>query len=417
MILTPQQDAAAIEIDRWLRNRDSQVFRLFGYAGTGKTELVKLIGENVKGRVLYCAPTGKAAHVLSKRGCPSPSTIHSLIYHCFEATRYATKINTDGEEEDDLSRPITRLVFEKNAESQAKGAALIIVDEASMVDEKLAEDLLSFGAPVLAIGDPFQLKPVRGYGYLTSAQPDAMLSEIMRQALDNPILRLSKKIREHEGWWENMPLDRRYPNVWIVRPMDVTKEMRMGADHIISGTHAERLKTIEKTREAFGYQGPLPLAGEKVICYRNLRADSDCFVDLSLDEQAGRSIIMFNGEVRRCVEDARLEKSLGSFEPRIRMRLQSLDDANDVLNVAVDKEFFQCYDGAPYVNSEENTDRFGFGYATTGHKAQGSEWDNVLVIHNCDRWGPQWLYTAVTRAKKRLILATTNMSRRGPDYE
>ena len=58
-----------------------------------------------------------------------------------------------------------------------------------MVDEDLGRDLLSFGKPVLVLGDPAQLPPVKGGGFFTEAEPDVMLTEVHRQAADNPIIR------------------------------------------------------------------------------------------------------------------------------------------------------------------------------------------------------------------------------------
>ena len=58
-----------------------------------------------------------------------------------------------------------------------------------MVDEELGRDLLSFGTPVLVLGDTAQLPPVKGGGFFTDAEPDAMLTEVHRQAADNPIIR------------------------------------------------------------------------------------------------------------------------------------------------------------------------------------------------------------------------------------
>ena len=65
-----------------------------------------------------------------------------------------------------------------------------------MVDEELGRDLLSFGKPVLVLGDPAQLPPVKGGGFFTEAEPDIMLTEVHRQAADNPIIRMSMVVRE-----------------------------------------------------------------------------------------------------------------------------------------------------------------------------------------------------------------------------
>src|SRR5947207_14034319 len=86
--------------------------------------------------------------------------------------------------------------FDLSDEGPAAKAKLIVIDECSMVDAELGRDLLSFGAPLLVLGDPAQLPPIQGGGFFTNAEPDAMLTEIHRQALNDPIVRLSMDVRE-----------------------------------------------------------------------------------------------------------------------------------------------------------------------------------------------------------------------------
>src|SRR5438093_9971224 len=170
--------AALRAASAWLkaaRGRPS-IFRLFGYAGTGKTTLAKHLAESIDGKVLFAAFTGKAACVMRNKGCQGATTIHSLIY----------KARDSGQETP---------TFELWDDAPASKAKLIIIDECSMVDAELARDLMSFRVPLLVLGDPAQLPPIQGGGFFTDAQPDAMLTEVHRQARDNPIVRLSMDIR------------------------------------------------------------------------------------------------------------------------------------------------------------------------------------------------------------------------------
>ena len=184
-VWSPQQDAALLAVSAWLKDRNGpQVFRLFGWAGTGKSTLAVHLAQDVK-TVKYAAFTGKAALVMRKRGCKGAQTIHSLIY-----TLVSEK---EGE---------PRFIIDE--ESAAADADLIVIDEVSMVDEQLGKDLLSFGTKVLVLGDPFQLPPVQGAGFFTTEEPDIMLTEIHRQAADNPIIRLSMSVREG-GFLEQFP--------------------------------------------------------------------------------------------------------------------------------------------------------------------------------------------------------------------
>src|SRR6266496_3529795 len=132
---SPQQDAALAAVSRWLKAGEPQVFRLFGYAGTGKTTLARHIAESADGGVAFAAYTGKAAHVMRAKGCFGAGTIHSLIYR------------SRGEDENGPT-------FVLNNDSEAGKVGLIIIDECSMVDEAVGVDLLSFGKPILVLGDP-----------------------------------------------------------------------------------------------------------------------------------------------------------------------------------------------------------------------------------------------------------------------
>ena len=155
MDFSPQQDDALKAVARWLKDGRPQIFRLFGYAGTGKTTLARYFAEHVDGQVQFAAFTGKAAQVLRSKGATNARTIHSLIYR------------PRGEEavaDEATGKTSMSPTFALNRQSPVARAKLIIVDECSMVDEQLGRDLLSFGTPILVLGDPAQLPrtvPVR----------------------------------------------------------------------------------------------------------------------------------------------------------------------------------------------------------------------------------------------------------------
>src|SRR5258705_5129818 len=153
-LFTRHQDSVLKAVAGWLKakpgkNGTPPIFRLFGYAGTGKTTLARLIADGVDGEVKFAAFTGKAALVMRQKGCARASTIHSLIYRTRES----------GEEQPS---------FELWNEAPASKAALIVIDECSMVDAELGRDLMSFGVPVLVHGDPAQLPPIQRGGFFTA---------------------------------------------------------------------------------------------------------------------------------------------------------------------------------------------------------------------------------------------------------
>jgi len=177
---SPQQAAALDAVARWYGSGldRKQVFRVFGYAGTGKTTLARHFADGLRGRVLYMAYTGKAAMVMRKNGCRGALTIHATIY------------SVDFNPETGVKKFVLKDV------DDLSDAALFVIDECSMVDEEIGKDILSFGVPVLVLGDPAQLPPVKGGGFFTDADPDVMLTEIHRQAAENPIVQMATTIRE-----------------------------------------------------------------------------------------------------------------------------------------------------------------------------------------------------------------------------
>ncbi|MEW5421183.1 ATP-dependent RecD-like DNA helicase [Amorphus sp. 3PC139-8] len=365
---SPQQEAALTAVQKWLKRGDSQVFRLFGYAGTGKTTLAREIAEGVDGDVLFAAFTGKAAQVLRDKGCANARTIHSMIYR----PRGETKEDDEGQ---------VSPTFSLNRQSSVSKAALVVIDECSMVDEALGQDLMSFGAPILVLGDPGQLPPVAGGGFFTETEPDFMLTEVHRQARDNPIIDLAMKVREGE------PISHgRYGESAVIGRADVNQDIVLAADQVLVGTNRTRRLYNGRLRELKGFAGVLPLAGDKLVCLRN-------------NTEKG----LLNGGLW----------TVSSVSTKPGQSLQMLVKAEDagprppVAKIKVLKQAFQDGpDSIPW-QLRRGTDMFDYGYALTVHKAQGSQWDDVVLFDESFAFKEhrdRWLYTAITRAAKRLTL-------------
>lgn len=359
MQFSPEQDAALKAVDRWLTKGESPVFRLFGYAGAGKTTLARHFAENAGGDVAFAAFTGKAAHVMRQKGCAGASTIHALIYR-----------PAGGEGEDEP-------MFTLRHDAPASKADLIIIDECSMVDEELGRDLLSFGKPVLVLGDPAQLPPVKGGGFFTEGAPDFMLTEIHRQAADNPIIRLSMAIREGESF------DEQSDECRLVSRKEITTDEIMAADQILVGANRTRKRYNDRLRELHGYTDPTPEAEEKLVCLRN-------------NKKKG----LLNGGI--WTVDRRMSPRGG----RVRFSVRP-EEGGKAVTVSVPRAFF--LDGPENVAwaQRKGADEFDYGYALTVHKAQGSQWDSVVLFDESFMFREhraRWLYTGVTRAAKRLVL-------------
>jgi exodeoxyribonuclease V len=361
MSWSSQQDAALKAVADWLRRGDRQIFRLFGYAGTGKTTLARHIAEGVEGEVAFGAFTGKAASVLRAKGCVEASTIHSMIYRSRESDEGGPQ-------------------FVLNRQSPASKASLIVIDECSMVDEELGRDLLSFGQPVLVLGDPAQLPPVKGGGFFTEAEPDMMLTEVHRQARDNPIIHMSMKVREG-GRLEPGT----YGESRVIRRREIDAAAVMAADQVLVGLNKTRRLYNTRLRELNGYRDPMPAAGEKLVCLRN-------------DKTKG----LLNGGIWTILA---LRGIRNDF---VRMDVAAEDDPRRrAVEVAVHKTFFEGADEEiPFVLRRES-DEFTYGYALTVHKAQGSQWDDLVLFDESYAFREhrsRWLYTGLTRAAEKVTV-------------
>lgn len=370
MSWSAQQELALKDVRSWYRQPDSpQVFRLFGYAGTGKTTLSREIeaivrehGDDRKKDVMYGAFTGKAALVMRQKGCRGASTIHSMIYTL-----------------DDETAGIPRFIL--NEDADIKDAKLVIIDECSMVGAELAQDLLSFGVKVLVLGDPAQLPPVQDAGFFTNVQPDVMLTEVHRQAKDNPIIRLSMDVREGRQLQYGD-----YGPCKIIPRGSLDPQKALDADMILVGKNQTRHTCNRRHRELKKIDSPTPIRGERLVCLKN-----------------DRTKFLFNGGTWT------VEKVRKANGAAIRMVL-SPEDSGDVVRTAdvkVHPYFFAGREGELTWEDLRDFQQFTFGYALTVHKSQGSQWDDVVLFDESGVFRDQrarHLYTGITRAAKTLTV-------------
>lgn len=369
-----QQAAALKQVSAWLRDRKGkQVFRLFGFAGTGKTTIAKEIAARAKGTVCFAAFTGKAALVLRSKGCDGASTIHSLIYKPTQ---------------DEQTGIVT---FKINKDSPAATADLVIIDEVSMVGEDLARDLLSFGVKVLVLGDPAQLPPVRGEGFFINAEPDFMLTEVHRQAADSPIIRMSMDVREGRGLRTGT-----YGECRVIErsgiDRDALRQAVQAADQVLCGLNKTRQAYNTRIREIRGMAGEIetwhPVVGDRLVCLKNNHTKG-----------------LLNGALWDVTE-------IG-FKPwkrnnRFLMQVKSVDEPGMAhVEVEVPGEFFLGLEKGMDWRELREVDQFTYGGCLTVHKSQGSAWDNVLLFDESAVFrddAAKHLYTGLTRAAERVTV-------------
>lgn len=377
MILTNgQEKGLKIAVDRYKKGEPYTV--IAGYAGTGKSTLVSHIVDALNiypGDVCYVAFTGKASLVLREKGCENSMTAHKLLYH--------SKEKPDGTFE---HKPRKYLEF---------GYKLIVVDEVSMIPIDMWDLLLSHGVHVIALGDPGQLPPIDGESELLK-HPHVFLDEVVRQAQNSEIIRLSMDIRN------GVSLKPYKGNeVVIISKNQLNDFYYSGADQIIAAKNITRNDINWRCRKIkFGNDVPnYPIAGEKAIClknYWNVLSDS------------GDPLI--NGMIGE-LSDIRFHHDVFKYGDMMNANF-TVGDKNQFRQLFMDYKLFA--ESKQTINSDNWTEfrgmvkpmLFDYAYCITCHKSQGSEFDKVLVFNEYMKSTDhkRWLYTAATRAKKKLII-------------
>ncbi|MBI1862819.1 AAA family ATPase [Candidatus Microgenomates bacterium] len=385
MTLSPDQELALKRLLEWYK-QDKDVMRfvtLGGYAGTGKTTLLavlrtELAALNKSLRVGFVSYTGKAARVLKTKlkeekilfPQDTVGTIHSLIY---------SPVTNDRDE----------IVGWKIKEKVDRD--LIIVDEGSMVDGQIWKHLISYGKPIIVVGDHGQLPPIAG-NFNLMQKPDLLLSEIHRQEQENPIIALSVDARE-----TGIIQPGKYgPGVvkYALDDPDAADLMNEIISNyredtlILCGYNSTRRKLNAAIRAAHGFESPHPMSGDRVICLRNNHR-MNIFNGMlgtidsieKTDDDWYRAEIMMDGEEK-------------AYKGLISVKQFESDKA---LNYTENRALIM------------HGDLFDFGYALTVHKAQGSQARRVVLFEERfkqmteEEW-KRWLYTAVTRAEEELYI-------------
>jgi ATP-dependent exoDNAse (exonuclease V) alpha subunit len=365
--LTFEQERAITALRKGVKEKVPQQ-TLGGYAGTGKTTVIRALKESLPS-CSVCAFTGKAASVLRRKGVEA-STIHSLIYEPKEA------------------KDTGKVTFVRRLLLPCKG---VIVDEASMVGKEIHNDLLSFGLPLIFVGDHGQLEPVNS-DFNLMRNPDHRLEEVHRNA---------GEVSRFAEWVRNGNDPSRFPcegtrQIEFISKNDIRdRKLWSVADQIVCAYNRTRVSVNDRVRELQDRGAAKLTDGERIICLRNCR-----------------SLGVYNG----------LQGVVESYEWVGDRYLVDLDSYGEILHdipVLADqfgKEKPPPFHvpkvktpGADQDEQEKKDDRipFDYSYCITCHKAQGDEFDKVLVLEQvCPRWDHvRWAYTAASRAREKVYWA------------
>lgn len=383
MILAQKQEEGLnIAVERY-KNKEPWTC-IAGYAGTGKSTLVKFIVTALNldpMDVCYVAYTGKASLVLKEKGCLNAMTAHRLLYQS-----YPRKDGT---------------FYHKEKRPLDYPFKLIVVDEISMLPKDMWELLLSHHIHIIALGDPGQLPPI-GDDNGVLANPHIFLDEIMRQAQESEIIRLTMDIRAGK------PLELfQGKEVQIIDKEDLVSGMYIWADQILCAKNETRRHINQLVRQYLYNvdENAAPIEGDKVICLKNNWDNANAMGDVMVNGSLG---VLKNIKYNK--QNPFLQTTMiADFLPEERADEEAIATFHDL-----DMDYKLFTEGEPTVNKSNfnkfphifRPKEFDYGYCITVHKAQGSEYNKVLVFEEFLRGGDhaRWLYTAATRAKEKLVI-------------
>lgn len=402
-----ENDINIIDLDNLNRNNEEIV--LSGYAGTGKTTILENIfryafDSGKYSEVMILTPTNKARVVLEEK-----LTIHKANFSTLHAFIYGSPDETG------------KWIAGKNSVSKA----FIIVEEASMLNSDVKKDLLATcsSSIILFVGDGFQLEPI-GKNPEIFKNPKYELTEVKRNT--NEVLKLSMAIRK-----SNLALIPKKSSEFVkVASYDVCLEYYMKAlkekkDIIfLVSTNSVRLKINKACRlELFGEESNVvPLyKGEKLISIANSNTLSNGEI-ISVDKleiiSGVQKFYLKDYYKKTWTLDVVLCRVNGSYtlllpnvdKPSLyHQQISSGMDYGTLVRIVGDKNIEYNKGGKPVLS--RNVNILTYSYAISTHKSQGSQFDEVIVYQNymAATWNKaRWLYTAVTRTIKKVILIKTS---------
>lgn len=336
----------------WVVDKDKRIFILTGYAGCGKTTLARSIPELLDlYNVVFLAPTGKAANVMSG----DARTIHSYLYH-------TEVIEETGE------------FFFHKKEPEEFEEDLLIVDEISMVSDELLADLIATGIPIIGLGDPAQLPPVNGSNTILN-NPDIFLTHVWRN--DGGILDLATDIRNGKriSWSKYENVQRSFKHI------SVNYDLVDDESIIICKFNKTRRQINKQFRELVRGYELLIQKGEKLIITKNNKQTN-----------------LMNGSIVIVEEIAWMDRD--SHLAGLKVKTQ------DGYSMFIKVSLLVVEGYEEKLHRDPNIHYCDYAYAITCHKAQGSEYKNVFIIDEGAHIGDHqsWRYTAVTRARQKVYI-------------
>jgi exodeoxyribonuclease-5 len=333
--------------------KKSKVVSLGGYAGTGKTTIIKELLKKLP-NFKVCAFTGKATNILRRKQIYDAETIHSTIYD--------VEINENNNITYNLKKP------------RSLNASGFIIDEASMISEELFDHLNSFKKPIIFVGDHGQLPPIGNTKFNIMSNPNYKLETIHRNA--GIIAHFADHLRQGKSALDFKPYN---DDVRILKKQDAILSDLICAEQIICAYNKTRIFLNTKIRSYLKLPDH-PFTGDKVIVLKNNKTFG------VFNGQQGVIKNIYQNKTQSCV-DLQFD---GWYA-------KNIPYATDVFNLEkLPQDLLDYYQNQAII--------MDYAYAITCHKAQGDQFESIAVFEEPSSLWEQnrWNYTAASRAESKI---------------
>jgi exodeoxyribonuclease-5 len=406
--LDESQKEAIAKLKQWFLFSSEPIFTLAGRAGTGKSTIISEVIKNLgltSEEVKYLAPTGKAVSVLKSKGNLTATTIHKFMYIFTGSSKQKAKegisskeiisvcetkgyssavelVDMHSESAKMRTRPKAYFASRKVSLGRLK---LIIIDEASMINDDIIDDVKELGIKLCLVGDAAQLPPVEGKNsYMEN--PDVEIKTIHRQGANSPILKMANALMDGIGIlenWENC-ID---CNVMSYEDFEGYRDKLIKARwQFLTAMNVDKDMINRRARVVLGRKSKFPERGDILLA---IGGHKDSGVVNGIQAEALEDFTeseIENDSIRHWV-----------IQGRVKLR-----ETGEVIRVTIRRD---CFLSGKIYEYEKGESQWEYGYAMTVHKSQGSSWENVVYIYKPFPSAENKLnYTAATRASKKLIV-------------
>jgi exodeoxyribonuclease-5 len=446
---TLKQDSALHIVSKFLLSQNyEELFLLKGYAGTGKTSIVGTLVKNcwkINKNLVLLAPTGRAAKVISNYSNKEAFTIHKKIY--YPKSKKGGGISFSLQKNKHKN---TIFIVDESSMIPNTSPDSILFDKGSLLSDLIQYVYSGHQCKLILIGDTAQLPPIKLdispaldkstlENYFNKKVVTIELDEVVRQEKGSGILWNASIIRQslEDEFYDTFKFEKEnFPD--IIRPYDGQELMSAIEDSYLNSGDEESVFIVRSNKRAFLYnqniRSRILYKEEELSVGDHLMVVKNNYFWLETTSEAG---FIANGDIIEILEIYSIKELYGFKFATVNVKMidyprmaafetvlildtlsseiasLSFEDSNKLYQEVLKDYEHETSKYKKFLSVKKNIYfnalQVKFSYAITCHKSQGGQWDTVFVEqpylpNGIDKDYLRWLYTAITRAKKKLYL-------------